>query len=200
MNPAQFARAVGDIAAQVVASMQGLRVHLDPDEKIYVYALVVPDDFASVMGYANTTRHLAASAGRPWDKWYFAEWFAEGMELETEVLKEALGSADFHDDRQIQHRQQATWLLALAEGLRMARAAGALEWRGRPVAAFCSVIDSEDAGWVERETARLANPPELLATFEAELATATWVWFGMADGQPRPLQAAFQRMLQVRGG
>jgi hypothetical protein len=52
----------------------GLRANLDPDETVYVYALIVPDDFGLVMGYANTIRHLAASAGRPLDKWYFAQW------------------------------------------------------------------------------------------------------------------------------
>jgi hypothetical protein len=48
-----------------------------------------------------------------------------------------------------------------------------LVWDGKPVAAICSVIDSTDAPWIERESARMVNPPELLATFEEELAASS---------------------------
>jgi hypothetical protein len=176
----------------------GLRANLDPDETVYVYALVVPDDFGLVMGYANTIRHLAASAGRPLDKWYFAQWLTGGMDLRPEVLTEALGDASFQDDRELQYQRQAAWLVALAKGLQAARSRGRLAWRGRPVAAFCSMIDSEDAVWIERETARLANPPDLLATFEAELAAAAESWYGTTDPGPRRLRSAFARVLEAR--
>jgi hypothetical protein len=124
----------------------------------------VPDDFAYLMGYGNTTGHLAASSGSPSAKWYFAGWFTEGMDMDAKVLTEVLGSADFNDDKAVQYDRQAAWLIALAEGLAWARAKGALEWRGRPVIAFCSIVDSLDAGWIEQLTTRIANPPELLAT------------------------------------
>jgi hypothetical protein len=194
----QFTRAVNDIADQVGASMSGPRANLDPDETVYVYALVVPDDFGSVMGYANTIRHLATTADRPLDKWYFAQWLTGGMDLRTEVLTEALGDAGFQDDRELQYHRQAAWLVALAKGLQEAQSRGGLAWCGRPVAALCSMIDSEDAVWIERETARLANPPDLLATFEAELAAAAESWYGTTDPGSRPLRSAFARVLEAR--
>jgi len=120
------------------------------------------------------------------------------MDLRTDVLSALLGDDTFQDDQEPQSSRQASWLVALAEGLREARTRGGLEWRGRPVAAFCSVIDSSDAVWVERETARLANPPDLLATFEAELAAASADWYGAAAAGSRPLRSAFERQLRAR--
>lgn len=198
MTDPLIARAADDIAGQVVANMRGLRANLDPGEGVYAYALVVPDDFCSVMGYANTTQHLAATAGRPLDKWYFAQWLTQGMDLRTDVLTNLLGDATFQNDRELQHSRQASWLMALVEGLRAARARGGLEWAGRPVAAFCSVIDSSDAMWVERETARLINPPDLLVTFEGELVAASASWYGTADPEPSLLRSAFDRLLRKR--
>jgi hypothetical protein len=198
MRENQLALAAENVASQVIKSMQGLRENLDPEEVIYIYALVVPDDFAYVMGYANTTRHLAASGGSPSDKWYFAGWFTEGMDKEDEVLTKVLGSADFNDDKTVQHDRQAAWLIALAEGLALARAKGALEWRGHPVIAFCSMVDSLDAGWIEQSTARMANPPKLLATFEEEFTAFLADRYGNTG--PLPLQSTFERIMRERGG
>lgn len=188
----EFAHAADDIARQVTHSMQGLRDNLDSGEEVYVYALVVPDDFSYLMGYANTVRHFAASKNRSVDKWYFAEWFAQGMELKTEALTELLGSADFHDDKEVKHDRQAAWLLAMTKGLDLARAGGALEWRSRSVVAFCSMVDCDDAIWIERETAQMVNPPTLFRAIEAEL-TAT-AWYGTPDPGPRALRSAFERL------
>jgi hypothetical protein len=62
------------------------------------------------------------------------------------------------------------------------------------------MIDSEDAVWIERETARLANPPDLLATIEAELAAAAESWYGTTDPGQRRLRSAFARVLEAREG
>lgn len=196
VTAAQIARAAEDVAQQVGDGLQRLRDRLDPAEVVYVYALVVPDDFASVSGYGNTASWLAKRKGTPTDKWQFAEWFGVITDIQTGVLLETLGDATFQDDRDLQHTRQASWLLAMAEGLKLARARGTLDWRGQPITAFCSVIDSYDAVWVERETARMINPPELFAAVEPELAAAWTRSYGTKAMEPQPLHAVFD---QLRG-
>lgn len=187
-------RAAEDVAEQVAASLKRLKA-FKPDDVVYAYALVVPDDFSSVAGYVNTTRFLAS---RPEQnnryRWYFANWSGVATDVQMGVLLDALGDATFQDDRDLQNARQASWLVALAEALRRVRARGELVWDGKPVAAFCSVIDSTDAPWVERESARMANPPELLATFEEELAASS-SGYAPAGSGPGSLQAAFTALL-----
>ena len=112
-----------------------------------------------------------------------------------DVLLEALGEATFQDDKDLQNHRRGVWLVALMEGLRLARERGGLNWDGKPVVAFCSVIDSNDAPWVERETAKRVNPPELLVTFEAGFAAAS-AGYEPADTGPGSLQNAFAHLLR----
>jgi hypothetical protein len=189
MDNQRIAKVAEDIALQLAKSMRGLETHLNAEHSVYVYALVLSDDFAQVLGYANTLQHFTASSGGPRQKWYFANWFATGMELDTTALCAFLGDAT-DDDIAV----QASWVMAIIEGLRLARSRGALSFRGSPVAAFCSMIDSRNAIWIERESARAANPPELLNSFEQEREAAATEGYGAGETEQLPLYFAFKRM------
>ncbi|MGH7200985.1 MAG: DUF4303 domain-containing protein, partial [Planctomycetaceae bacterium] len=152
---------------------------------------------------ANTESHLAerlaedeelSDGQRNLYKWYYAEWDAADMALETESLTELLGDAGFDDDEELQAARQAAWLWAMTEGLRLAREQGALTWNGKPVAAFCTMTDSGDAIWLERVTARHVNPPALFSTIEPELESAVQEWYGTSEIEPTPLQLAFEQL------
>jgi hypothetical protein len=196
MESTSIAETAENFASQVARNMEGFRANLGPKQSLYVYALVVPDDFASVMAYANTSEHLATRKGGPLDTWYFGQWFIQGIQLETDVLSNVLGDADFNDDRETQNRHQAAWILALATGLRLAGNRGALDFRGRRVAAFCSMIDSRNAVWIERETARIVNSPELFATFEKDLAAAAADWYRSNQPDSNGMRVAFDHLWQ----
>src|SRR4051794_5955748 len=173
------------VAQQVMNSLAGLRRKSGKKATIYAYALVPLDDFSSVMAYANTDAHLAKkNAGdtlipeeKSLNKWYFGQWWSGGMDHETGPLAEALGDAS-SDDVTI----QAAWLLAMAEGLKLARERGALEHSGNPVVAFCSMADSSNAAWIEPETARHSNPPNVLDPIRGEMRDAVIAWYGKKSG------------------
>jgi hypothetical protein len=181
--------AAEDIAQQVNATFQGLDEHLAADQAVYVFALVVSDDFGQLMGYANSEAHFAKSERIPLDRWYVAQWFATGMDLECEVLRERIGDAT-DDEAPI----QAAWLLAMTEGLKLVRDHGGMMFRGRPVIAYCSMIDSANALWIERETARAINPPEAYAAIAAEMSAASVEWYGEGEREPSDLQIAFDQL------
>lgn len=195
----KFDAAAENVAEQVAESMRGLRAKLGQSDSAYVFALVVSDDFASVSKCANTVKHLAASPGRAIDKWQFAQWFATGMDLDLDVLLDSLGDPTYQRDPELAKLQpgiQAAWLHVLIDGLRRARARGDLSWDDQQVIAFCSVIDSDDAVWVERESARLLNPAELLATFEEELISVSAGYD--ADGSASsPVRMAFDEQRRI---
>jgi hypothetical protein len=169
--------------------MNGLRKHLANDQIVYVYALVATDDFSNVVGCANTAKHFRDSDGQALDQWYFAQWSTTGMDIDSTVLQELLGDPT-DDDAEI----QAAWLHVLTEGLRMARAQDGLNFRGNGVVTFCSMIDSQNAVWIEQCTARLTNPPDLLKSCEDGLKAATEEWYGTIRRQPTELQTAFGRL------
>ena len=182
------------VAEQIALSMSGL-TQKRASEQVYAFALVVADDFASVAKAANTEGHYRRSPGGPVNRWLPSEWFATGMDLEIDHLNELLGDPTFQADPELEKQRpatQAVWLKPLVESLRIAREAGHLTWGGRSVAAFCTVEDSGLAGWFALESARLANPPDLLKMFEAELSEA---WAGWeSDEESARVRAAYDAL------
>jgi predicted NAD/FAD-dependent oxidoreductase len=69
-------------------------------------------------------------------------------------------------------------VVSLIDSLKLARNAGYLQSHQRPVAAYCTVQDSEFAGWLAIESAKQVNTPEVYNTLISELST---VWEGWEE-------------------
>ncbi|MGL4465451.1 MAG: hypothetical protein ACRDD1_00390 [Planctomycetia bacterium] len=100
------------VAEQIALSMRGLAGN-QAVEEVYVFALVVSDDFAGVCKAANTVKHFRGSSGGVECRWQPAEWFATGMEIEIDRLNELLGDPTFQIDPTLEKQRpanQAVWL------------------------------------------------------------------------------------------
>lgn len=197
MSTTAIRAAAQSIAEQVSLSIQGLERRLR-DETVYAFALSVSDDFSMLNKAVNTESHYAKSPGGARFRWRVGEWQHNAMDLEVEPLIELLGDPTFQTDPQLQEQQpaiQARWLLALIDGLKLARDGGHLNWNGTAIAGFCTIEESDDAGWVEQHSARMVNPPERLVDLESGLAAAR---VDEEPGEePGPLEAAFQALVSA---
>jgi hypothetical protein len=182
------------VAEQVALSMRGLSAS-QASEQIYAFAIEIADDFAAVFKAANTERHFQNSARDPASRWQPSEWCFCGMDLHIGPLNDLLDDPTYQPDPakdQLRPKNQAIWLKVMIEGLRMAREAGHLQWAGQSIVAFCVVQNSGLARWFASESARLVNPPELLATFEVELTAAWKDW--ESDAESDKVRAAYESL------
>ncbi|MFO0876107.1 MAG: DUF4303 domain-containing protein [Gemmataceae bacterium] len=189
-------RAAALSISQQVAATLGNLGHHQPHEQLYVFALVVSDDFATVCQAANSESHFARSSGGAVARWQPAEWFATGMELDVTPLMDRLGDPTYQRDPALARERpakQAAWLAALVEGLEIARNKGHLTWGDQPLATFCTVQDSDLGPWLARTSARLLNPPDLFPLIEAELAEA-WAGWDPPGDESAQVQEAFNAL------
>ena len=183
--------AAESVAEQIAASMKGLARNLGT-KAVYVIALVVSDDFATVCKAVNTEEHYLASEGGSVSRWQPTEWLENGMDLDVDVLNERLGEPTYQTDPELtksRPTKQAVWLIALIDGLRLARTAGHLNWAGLPIVAFCTIQDSGLAKWCALESARLVNPADLMEKISKDFADG---WAGWdSDEESADVQAAY---------
>jgi hypothetical protein len=125
-------------------------------------------------------------------KWYFADMVGDPDEVDTRLLQTALPVEPGYSSPEYQGLRSAIILWTLVNCLRQLAWDDLLHHRGRPIIAFCSVVDSADACWVELETARLINPPKVFSDFEPECrAYQTLYW---AKSKPTQLKDYFDRL------
>ena len=185
------------VAAAAKKTIAELRAE-NPDENFYAFALYDSDDATGPEVSANSeekfqellTRHRARyeKQGQRFGlreeancRWGTAEWwheacsdakdFGPAYELLNSLADEARAAEA--SDRTAYHVFRAHAFAAMVGALRDLDREGAFgEGAAREaVTVFASISDSADAGWLERESARLANPPEVFARFEREALT-----------------------------
>jgi len=150
------------LAQSIHECMDGIRQNLPDGASIYSVALVVTDDFDSLMVFSNTDLHFAKSEGGMLDKWYFAEWWSEGMDIDTDPLVEKLGEVEDSDEEPATGNA-VDWLGAMTDALRTAKQLGAFKSNGKEPFLFCSMGDSLNAIWLENLSARFLNSADSYA-------------------------------------
>jgi hypothetical protein len=196
-----LAQACRQITADLRQSLGFLRSHAVADDRLYAIVLACRDGLDYTMLYwgyhkplGDRQKRRAATdyAGLMADKWYFGNMIDAADEVDDRRLQAAIPLEPVFTSPDYCGLRGALILWSLAGSLRELAAAGEMEHRGRPVVGFCSLVDSADAGWVERETARYINSPEAFAAFEPEHLA----YRGSCGAEPTagPLREFFDRL------
>ena len=183
----------------VAASVNKVVANQYKGQSLYAFAIVLNNDFHHMMFYASTRELLAERlanpdliCGKEMATWYFGNFDDE------DVTPLELGSAEGilnQPDRFSSNQFQASYLWACAHALRDAQRSGVFNAHSPHVTAFCTMIDDSNAIWIERETARFANPTEQYEAFEPEQRAAVKEWFCKEDVEVNDLQNEFLSLL-----
>ena len=111
-----LAKSISDCMAELREAL----VAAAPGAHIYGVALVVLDDFSDLQAFANTDAHLAELEGASTDKWYFAEWWSEGMGIDFDALEHELGEVeDWDEDEEPEKGNAPRWLAAMTHAMQL---------------------------------------------------------------------------------
>jgi hypothetical protein len=178
MNNAEIESASKELGKAIVACMVGLRERLDPGSKVYAVVLVVLDDFNDLQLYANTDRHLAETDGTNTNRWYFGEFWSEGMSVDFDALTNHLGEVeDWDEDEEPERSNAVDWLAAMTHAMRHARDQGAFTFDGQEATIYCSMVDSLNAIWLEDLSARFLNTQDAYAAAAPGIKAAALDWY-----------------------
>ena len=199
MSDTEIQSASTDLAEEIVECMSGVREAADAGSRVYAVALVVLDDFSDVQAYANTEEHFAETGGSDTDRWYFGEFWSEGIPVEFDALTEHLGEVeDWDEDAEPENSNAVDWLVAMTHAMRQAKAQGAFNFDGQEAIVYCSMVDSLNAIWLEDVSARFLNDPESYAAAAPGIKAASSDWYqsGGNEGSPA-LRAAYESRLSI---
>lgn len=188
--------AANQLANAIVECMTQLRDSVDEGAHVYAVALVVLDDFSDIQAYANTDQHFAETDGSDTDRWYFGEFWSEGMPVEFDALTEILGEVDEWDEDEEPEKSNAVdWLSAMTFAMRIARNQGAFNFDGAEATIYCSMVDSLNAIWLEDLSAQFLNDAEAYATASPGMKAASADWY-QSDGDEG--SSAFRAAYQIQ--
>jgi hypothetical protein len=195
MSETKIEAAAQQLANEIVELMAGLREAVEPGAHVYVVALVVLDDFSDLQIYANTDQHLAESGGTDTDRWYFGQFWSEGMPVDFDALTEQLGEVEDAEE-QPEQGNAVDWLLAMTHAMRRARTQGAFNFDGKEATVYCSMVDSLNAIWLEDLSAKFLNDPDTYAAAAPGIKAASSDWY-QSDGEEdsSAFRLAFQSQL-----
>jgi hypothetical protein len=143
VNDSNIEIAAKELSTAIVACMTELRPSLENDAHIYAVVLVALDDFSDIQVYANTDQHLATTDGTDTDRWYFGEFWSEGMPVEFDALTDHLGEVeDWDEDEEPENSNAVDWLAAMTLAMQKAQSQGAFTFDGKEATIFCSIVDS----------------------------------------------------------
>ena len=183
-----------ELAPSITECLTGVQKHNPDLAPIYAVCLTVTDDFSQLMLYANTTAHFSDSGGSMLNKWYFAEWWSEGMDIEADPLLDTIGEVEDSDETP-ENDLGPFWLAAMTKAMQIAAQEDSFVSNGGKPFLFCSMIDSSNATWLESLSAQFLNPPASFNSIEPELKAAQKDWYGSAQGNDK-FKAALEKILQ----
>lgn len=197
MKNAEIEAASKELGKAVAECMLGLRQTLDPGSKVYAVVLVVLDDFSDIQLYANTDRHLAETEGTDTDRWYFGNFWSEGMPIDFDALRTRLGEVeDWDEDEEPEKSNAVDWLAAMTHAMRHARDQGAFKIDGQEATIYCSMVDSLNAIWLEDVSARFLNTPDAYAAAAPGIKSASSDWYQSGgDEGSSAFRAAYESRL-----
>lgn len=189
-----------DLASSIVECMTRLRGLLGSGVRVYSVALVVSDDFSDIQIFANTDQHFAASNHTDLDRWYFGQYWSQGMDVEFESLTKCLGKVEHWDeDDNLEESNAVDWLAAMTHAMRLARTQRAFVFDGQEATVFCSMVDSLNAIWLEELSARFLNAPDAYASAAPGLKAASSEWYRPeGDDEYSAFRAAYKDRLTRR--
>lgn len=189
------ARSLAESISRCMDELRAAIAAAAPGAHVYAVVLAVLDDFSDVQAYANTDAHLAEREGPPTDKWYFGEFWSEGMGVEFDALEEQLGPVeDWDEDPENSNAPQ--WLAAMTHAMGIARQNGAFKFDNREAVIFCSMVDSLNAIWLEILSARRLNDAGVYDSVAPEIRAASRDWY-QSDGDDASsgFRAAYESLL-----
>lgn len=178
-------------------SMKSLEAN-HADETFYAFALYDAEG-AEIAPSSNTQEQFQRIVSRDgFDpdfrygaRWGSAEWayecegegpYDEACELLDELRNDMYDEDDEGWYATFRARSFGTSIFALKE----VAEEGLFHDREHPITAFFTLSDDDDAPWLELESARRINPPEVFAAFEAEWKQAvlqTWGDYDTSGGE-----------------
>jgi hypothetical protein len=195
MTSTEMESASRELGQAIVECMTGLR-ESDPGIGIYAVVLVVLDDFSDIQLYANTDEHFAGTEGTDTNRWYFGEFWSQGIPVEFDALTKHLGPVDdWDEDEEPESSNAVDWLVAMTHAMQLARKQGAFHFNGQDATIFCSMVDSLNAIWLEGVSARFLNAPEVYADVAPGIKAASSDWY-RSDGNEG--SAAFRAAYESR--
>ncbi len=172
-----------------------------PDERFYAFALydadgdcVCPSANSEEKYQSTIIRNRCTDTDERFQyRWGTAEWGYEAVEYGPfDEARELLSLASNDDWMEFQAASFGASIFALQE----LAEEGFFGTGESCMTVFFSLSDDENAGWLEWESARRINPPEVFAAFEREWRIAAADHWGVIDGKPYggALATVFQRM------
>lgn len=186
-------------ATSIFNCMTELRRSNEDISDIYSVVLVVLDDFSDAQAYANTEAHFASTEGTDTDRWYFGEFWSEGMPLDFDAITSHLGEVeDWDEDDKPENSNAVDWLAAMILAMRYANGNGAFEFGGKTATAYCSMVDSLNAIWLEDLSAKFINDRATYTAASSSIASASADWYRSGGDQGSlAFRAAFESRLSV---
>jgi hypothetical protein len=184
---------------------EGVRATLDklraehPDETFYAFALYDAEGTCPAPAANSEEKYhqkvekmkIADSDERFLYRWSSAEWAYEGVEAGPfDEVGELLSSEKPDNWLEFQARSFGASIFALKE-LADEGVFGSGDSR---ITAFFSLSDDENAPWLEWESARRINPPEVFAAFEPEWRIAITQSYGDEEIDGGELAEVFERL------
>jgi hypothetical protein len=187
--------AAKELAEAIVQAMNQFRPTLEAGANVYAVTLVVLDDFSDVQMYANTEQHLATTDGTDLDRWYFGEFWSEGLPVNFNALTKKLGEVEDRDESP-EKGNAVSWLVAMTRAMKLASEQGAFKFGDQQATVFCSMVDSLNAIWLEDASARFLNSAEAYAAATPGLKAASNEWYQPEGEEGHPaLKAAYESTL-----
>ncbi len=184
MNNSNIELAAEELSTAIVACMTELRQSLESGAHIYAVVLVALDDFSDIQAYANTDQHLATTDGTDTDRWYFGEFWSEGMPVEFDALTDHLGEVeDWDEDEEPENSNAVDWLAAMTLAMQKAQSQGAFTFDGKEATIYCSIVDSLNAIWLEDVSAHFLNQAEAYAADAPGIKAASSDWYQSGSDQ-----------------
>ena len=169
------------------------------DQSLYAFAIVISNDFSSMMFWASTRELLAERlsnpdliCGKEMATLYFGNFDDEDVtSVEVSDAEKVLNQPALYEEV----TYQASYLWACTQALRDAQVAGAFANHQPHVTAFCTMIDDWNAIWLEQQSAKFANEPDVYAAFDPEQKRACKEWFCKDTVEENDLQREFTRLM-----
>lgn len=192
LAPALIESAAQKLAASIVITVRELKSN-KPGADIYAICLATTDDFSSLTIHANTKQHFANSNGSMLSKWYFAEWWSGGIDIDNVTLEQTLGVVNDIDETP-ESDNGPKWLAAMTKAMKIASNDQAFFFGDEKPYLFCSMSGDDNAVWIEHLSARYLNSDSRFALIQKELEASHKEWYFDDTGRAE-YRDAYQQLL-----
>ncbi len=192
MFPEPIESAAQELAASIVKRVRRLKTNTTGAD-VYAFCLATTDDFSSLTIHANTRQHFANSNGSMLSKWYFAEWWSGGIDIDNTTLEQTLGQVNDIDESP-ESDNGPKWLAAMTQAMKIASNDQAFCFGDEKPYLLCSMSGDSNAVWLEYLSAQYLNSDSRFSSIEKELEASHKEWYFDEIGRAA-YRDAFQQLL-----